>query len=124
MRRALPATHSGEGLDGGRGTSGDLGGLQLLGLDEGLGEQVCVDVDEFRARYFTVRGARPVLIEHIEENEVLDAANGGTSGHGQSPGMLVDVPQASTNRRRRGETAPGTPDRRPTIRSARPAAPY
>jgi hypothetical protein len=71
-------------LIGVRGFSRDLGNLRVFGLDIGLGEQVYFNVDEFRARYFTVRRARPVLVEDIEKNELLDAANGGTSGHGQS----------------------------------------
>jgi len=41
--------------------------LRVFGLDIGLGEQVYFNVDEFRARYFTVRRARPVLVEDIEK---------------------------------------------------------
>src|SRR4029077_8004512 len=77
----LAATHAGQGPDRGPRLSGDLRNLPVLRLDIGLGEQVSVDLAEFRARYLTVRGARPVLVEDIEENELLDAANGGTSGH-------------------------------------------
>jgi len=58
------------------GFSGDLRNLPVLGLDIGLGELVSVNLAEFRARYFTVRGARPILVENIEENKLLDAANG------------------------------------------------
>src|SRR6266851_1891786 len=91
-RRALAATYAGQGLDRGPGFSGDLRNLPVLGLDIGLGGEVSVDVAEFGARYFTVRGARPVLVEDIEENELLDAANRGTSGHTSIPGMLIDAP--------------------------------
>jgi hypothetical protein len=77
--RALAATHAGQRLDRGPGFSGNLRNLPVLGLDIGLGKQVYVDVAELRARYFTVRGARPVLVEDSEEGELLGAANGGTS---------------------------------------------
>jgi len=66
---------------------------------------------------------RPVLVEDIEKNELLDAANAGASGHAAILGILVDTPQMSTNRWRRSETAPVAPDRCPTIRRPRPAAP-
>jgi hypothetical protein len=55
--------------------------LPVLGLDIGLSGEVSVDVAEFQAWDFTVRGAGPVLVEDIEENELLEAANGGTSGN-------------------------------------------
>src|ERR1700730_7097781 len=89
------ATHAGQGLDRGAGFSGDLGNLAVLGFEKSLGKQVSVDLGEFRARYFTVRGARPVLVEDIEENELLNAANGGTSGHMSILGMLIDMPRRS-----------------------------
>src|SRR5580704_5131380 len=95
-RRALAAAHAGQCLDRGPGSSGDLGDLSVLGLDIGLGEQVSFDIAEFRARYFTVRAARPVLVEDIEENELLDAAKGGASGHASIPGMLVGPPPIAT----------------------------
>ena len=66
-RRALAATHAGQGLDRGPGFSGDLRNLPVLGFDIGLGEQVSVNFAKFEARYFTVRGTRPVLVEDIEE---------------------------------------------------------
>jgi hypothetical protein len=55
--------------------------LPVLGLDIGLGGQISVDPAEFRARYFAVRGAAPILVENIEENELLAAASVGTSAH-------------------------------------------
>src|SRR5215471_3550432 len=103
-RRALAATHARQRLDRGPGFSGDLRNFPVLGLDIGLGVHVSVDLAEFRARYFAVGGARPILVKNIEENELLDAANSGTSGHVSILGILVDVPQTSTNWRRRSET--------------------
>src|ERR1700757_3527393 len=122
-RRALAATHAGQGLNRDPRFSGDLGNLPVLGLDIGLGEQIPVDVVEFRARYLAVRGARPVLIEDIEEYDLVDAANGGTSSNSSISGMLIDAPHISTNRRRRSERALIASDRYPTMRSARPEAP-
>jgi hypothetical protein len=72
--------------------------LPVEGLDIGLGWKVSVDPGEFRARYFAVRGAGPILVENIKENELLDTANGGTSGHGSILRMPVDAPRTSTNR--------------------------
>src|SRR5689334_14878018 len=80
-RRTSAATYPGHGLDLRPGFAGDLGNLPVEGLDIGPGGKVSVDPAEFRARYFAVRGAAPVLVENIEEDELLDAANGGTSGH-------------------------------------------
>src|SRR6266446_1356353 len=91
----LAATHAGQGLDRGAGFSGDLGNLPVLGFEKSLGKQVSVDIGELRARYFTVRGARPVLVEDIEENELLNATNGGTSGHMSILGMPIDMPRRS-----------------------------
>jgi hypothetical protein len=71
--------------------------LSVLGLYIVLGGQISVDPAEFRARYFTVRCAAPILVKNIEENELLDVANGGTSGHASILVMLVDVPPTSTN---------------------------
>jgi hypothetical protein len=70
LAAGLAATHAGQGLDRGSGFSRDLGNLRVFGLDIGLGEQVYFNVDEFRSRYFTVRRARPVLVEGIEKNEL------------------------------------------------------
>jgi hypothetical protein len=80
--------------------------LPVLGLDIGLGKQVCVDFAELRTRYFTVRGARPILVEDIEENELLDTANSGTVWPCVNLRILVDVPRISTNRRGPSKTAP------------------
>src|SRR6266446_4588656 len=91
----LAATHAAQGLDRGAGFSGDLGNLPILGFEKSLGKQVSVNIGEFRARDLTVRGARPVLVENIEENELLNAANGGTSGHMSILGMLIDMPRRS-----------------------------
>jgi hypothetical protein len=65
--------------------------LPVLGLDIGLGGQISIDPTEFRAWYFAIRGAAPVLVENIEENELLDAASGGTSTRASIPGMLIDA---------------------------------
>jgi hypothetical protein len=94
-RRALAATARGSGLDRGPRFSGDLRNLPVLRLDIGLGVQVSVNLAEFRTRYFAVGGARPILVENIEENELLGAATDGTSAHASIPGMLVDAPQTS-----------------------------
>src|SRR6266478_225058 len=91
----LAATHAGQGLDRGAGFSGDLANLPILGFEKSLGKQVSVNIGELRARYFTVGGARPVLVEDIEENELLHAANGGTSGHMSILGMLIHMPRRS-----------------------------
>src|SRR5262249_36863130 len=96
LRRALAATHAGQRLDRSPGVSGDLRNLPVHGLDIGLGAKVSVDAAEFRARYFAVRGAAPIFVENIEENELLDAATGGTSGHASILGMPADVPRTST----------------------------
>src|SRR5262249_62352047 len=69
---ALAATHAGQGFDRRAGFSGDLRDLPILVLDIGLGKQVCVDLAQRRARYFTVRGAHPVLVEDIEKDELLN----------------------------------------------------
>jgi len=73
--------------------------LPVEGLNIALGRKVSVDSAEFRTRYLAVRGTAPILVENIEENELLDAANGGASGHGSILGRLVEVPRTSTNRR-------------------------
>src|SRR6266481_686204 len=91
----LAATHAGQGLDRGAGFSGDLGNLPVLGFEKSLGKQVFVEIGELRARYFAVRGARPVLVEDIEEYELLNSANGRTSGHMSILGMLIDMPRRS-----------------------------
>jgi hypothetical protein len=71
--------------------------LPVLGLDIGLGGQISIDPTEFRARYFAIRGAAPVLVESIEENELLDAASGGTSTRASIPGMLIDAENRLTD---------------------------
>src|SRR5207248_6275933 len=91
------------------GFSGDLCNLPVLGLDIGLGEQVSVDLAEFRARHFTVRGARPVLVENIEEKEFFNAAYRGTSGHPQSPECFGNILQIVIRRNPPREAAPETP---------------
>src|SRR5215469_17063679 len=88
-RRALAATYAGQRLDRGPGFSGDLRNLPVLSLDIGLRVHVSVDLAEFRARYFAVGGACPILVENIEENELCDAANTGTSGHASVPGCWL-----------------------------------
>src|SRR6516164_5939008 len=102
------------------GFSGDLRNLPVLGLDIGLGELVSVNLAEFRARYFTVRGARPVLIENIEENELLDAATGGNVYPCVNPRNAGRAPADIDYWRRRSETAPVGPDRCPTMHSGGP----
>jgi hypothetical protein len=89
LRRALAATHAGQGFDWASRLSGNLRNLPVLGLDIGPGRQISIDPAEFRARYFAVRGAAPILVENVEENELLDVANGGTSGHASILGILV-----------------------------------
>src|SRR6516162_1565874 len=103
LRRALAAPRAGQRLDRSPGFSGDLRNLPIQGLDIGLCGQISVDAAEFRARYFAVRGARPVLVENIEENELLAAAKVRTSAHASIPGMLVDVPQTSMDWRGEAE---------------------
>ena len=115
------------------GFSGDLRNLPVLGLDIGLGELVSVNLGEFRAWYFTVRGARPILIENIEENELLDenieenelldAATGGNVYPCVNPRNAGRAPADIDYWRRRSETAPVGPDRCPTMHSGGPEAP-
>src|SRR5262249_5876034 len=105
LRRALAAPGAGQRLDRSPGFSGDLRNLPVQRLDIGLGAKVSVDAAEFRARHFSVRGAAPILVENIEENEALDAATGGTFAHASIPGVLVAAPPTSTNWRPRSETA-------------------
>ena len=81
LRRALPATHAGQGLDWGSGFSGDIRNLPVLGLDIHLGGHISLELAEFRTRYFAVRGTTSILVENIEENELLDVANVGTSAN-------------------------------------------
>src|SRR6516165_7104308 len=95
-RPALAATRAGHGFDRAPGLTGDLRNLPVLGLDIGLGGHIALEPAEFRARYFAVRGAAPILVENIEENELLDAASVGTSAHASIPVVLVDAPQTST----------------------------
>src|SRR5205807_6011103 len=109
VEQALAATHAGQRFDRAPGFSGDLCDLPVLGLDIGLGEQVSVDLAEFRARHFTVRGARPVLVENIEEKEFFNAAYRGTSGHPQSPECFGNILQIVIRRNPPREAAPETP---------------
>src|SRR5262249_23024880 len=105
LRQALAAPHARQGFDRAPGLTGDFRDLPVLGLNIGLGGEISVDPAEFRAPYFSVRGAPPLLLENIEENELLNATKGGASGHASILRMLVDVPPTSTNWRRRRETA-------------------